>query len=209
MKTLLFLPLLTVLFTMNSIAQEEYVKKIRQTYLEFNKKIEIAENEDDSYLPAPFKIKTVQVRPALGPVNIEIAYYYEEQTNSTDEDQMELRNTTATLRKVIYTESMPSYTDCRELFFDTNGSLIFYYSKLTGNTCGEKRVYFNLGKMVKIKFNPLGLAECPDENDSYKLPDFTRYPGNYTKDDLDWEKWVLKYAGNHKKAFSGLFESLQ
>jgi hypothetical protein len=190
-------------------AQEEIVKKIRQDYLDYNKKLELLESGESSYITAPFKIKTTQIRPALGPVNIEIAYYFDEETSVLDTENPDNINTTGTLRKLIYTESMPSFTDYREIFFDNKGNLLFYYSKLTGNTCGEKRMYFNASKMIKIKINPLETRDCPEENGGYQLPDFTRYAGKFTKDDQDWEKWILKYAGYHKKTFQNLFESLQ
>jgi len=190
-------------------AQEEIVKKIRQDYLDYNKKLEHLESGESLYITAPFKIKTTQIRPALGPVNIEIAYYFDEETKVLDAENPDNMNTTGTLRKLIYTESMPSFTDYREIFFDNKGNLLFYFSKLTGNTCGEKRMYFNVSKLIKIKFNPLDTKECPEEDGGYQLPDFTRYTGKFTKEDLDWEKWILKYAGYHKKSFQNLFESLQ
>lgn len=209
MKQLIIILLSTILIFEGAFAQEEIVNQIRQIYIQYNKQTEDLESGPGNESGSPFKVKTVQVRPALGPVNIEISYYFDEITRPGSEENLDNRNTTGTLRKVVYSESMPSYTDYREVFFDAKGNLMFYYSRLTGSTCGEKRIYFNLGKMIKIKFNPLGPPVCPDEYDPYKLPDFTRYPGKFTKDDLDWEKWVLRYSANHKKAFSGLFESLQ
>lgn len=190
-------------------AQEEIVKKIRQDYLEYSKKLEMSESGEIVNVTAPFKIKTTQIRPALGPVNIEIEYFFDEETKAEESEHMEIRNTTGMLRKVVYTESMPSFTDYREIFFDGKGNLVFYFSKLTGNTCGEKRMYFNVSKLIKIKFNPLDTKECPEEDGGYQLPDFTRYTGKFNKEDLDWEKWILKYAGYHKKSFQNLFESLQ
>lgn len=189
--------------------QEETITKIRQNYIDYNKKIEQAEADEYFYPMAPFRIKTVQIRPGLGPVDIEISYYFDEETREDDSENMDIRNSIGTLRKVVTTESMPSFTNYCEYFLDEKGTLLFYYSKLTGNTCGEKRMYFNLSKMIKIKFNPLGTSDCPEEEDGFKLPDFTRYSGKFTKDDLDWEKWILKNAGFHKKAFQNLFESLQ
>jgi hypothetical protein len=209
MKRAKILFFILIFCTYHVSAQEETVKKIRQDYIDYNKKLEQIELGETNYVTSPFKIKTIQVRPALGPVDIEISYYFDEETKELETENMDLRNTLGTLRKVMIKEYMPSFTDYREIFFDAKGNLMFYYSKLTGNTCGEKRMYFNLGKMIKIKFNPLGEADCPKENDGYQLPDYTRYTGKFTKDDLDWEKWILKYAGFHKKAFQNLFESLQ
>jgi hypothetical protein len=209
MKQILLSLFSTILIFESAFTQEEIVNQIRQVYIQYNKHIEDLESGPGAGPTSPFKIKTVQVRPAMGPVDIEISYYFDEITRPGNNENMDTRNTTGTLRKVVYSESMPSFTDYREIFFDAKGNLMFYYSKLTGSTCGEKRIYFKLGKMIKIKFNPLGPPACPDGDDPYSLPDFTRFPGKFTKDDLDWEKWVLKYAGNHKKAFIGLFESLQ
>jgi len=99
---------------------------------------------------------------------------------------------------------MPSFTDYREFFYDGKGNILFYYSKLTGYICGEKRMYFDKGKLIKIKFNPIESKDCEE-----KLPDFTRSSGKFTKDDLDWEKWILKIAAFHTKAFLNMFETMQ
>jgi hypothetical protein len=190
-------------------AQEELVTKIRKTYTDYNNELEQYMSEGLDFMPQVFRIKTVQMRPALGPVEIEISYFFDEQTLETENPDNNSRNTKGVLRKIVYKEAMPSFTEYRELFYDTSGKLLFYYAKSTGSICGEKRVYFNQLKMVKIKFNPVTGKECPDENDPFRLMDFTRYPGKYTKDDLEWEKWILGYAGTHAKAFQNLFLSLQ
>jgi len=185
-------------------AQEEIVTKIRKSYTDFNQQIENFKAEGLDYMPAKYEIKTVQNRPALGPVDIRFTYFFDEFTNEKDEEDLSKRNTNGFLRKVVYSESMPSFTDYREFFFDEKGSLLFYYSKLTGYTCGEKRFYFDKGKLIKVKFNPIEAKDCED-----RLPDFTRNTGKFTKDDMDWEKWIIKLAGNHTKAFLNLFELSQ
>jgi len=197
------------LFSCSVLAQEETVKKIRQDYLEYNKKLQDSETEDGYFGSVPFKFETIQMRPALGPVNISLSYYYDEETKDSENDDTNNRNSIGTLRKIIYQESMPSYTEYREFFFDYKGALQFYYSKLTGYSCGEKRFYFDKVKLIKVKFNPLEGENCIEAVGEDKFPDFTRYPGKFTKDDLDWEKWILNHIAYHKKAFQNLFESLQ
>jgi hypothetical protein len=184
-------------------AQEEIVTKIRKSYTDFNQQLENYKAEGLDYMPAKYEIKTIQNRPALGPVDIRFTYFFDEFTNENEED-LGKRNTKGFLRKVVYSESMPSFTDYREFFFDEKGSLLFYYSKLTGYTCGEKRFYFDKGKLIKVKFNPIEAKDCED-----KLPDFTHNTGKLTKDDMDWEKWIIKVAGNHTKAFLNMFELSQ
>jgi hypothetical protein len=209
MKAKFAILLMVSFWALKLFAQEETVKIIRQDYLDYNKKLQESESGGINFMTSPFKIKTVQVRPALGPVDIEISYYFDEVTNTTEIEDTNVHNTQGTLRKIVYKESMPSYTDYREVFFDAKGNLQFYYSKLSGYTCGEKRMYFNLNKMIKIKFNPIEGSECVAGTTEDKFPDFVRYSGKFNKDDLDWEKWILKYSGFHKKAFLNLFESLQ
>jgi hypothetical protein len=200
--------LVFTIFTISfcSIAQEELVKKIRDDYVDYNKKSQQLESDG---INKPFKINTVQIRPALGPVEIEMAYYFDEENKDIASDGMDTRKATAILRKIVYKESMPSYTDYREVFFDSGGNLSFYYSKLTGYSCGEKRFYFSLSKLIKVKFNPIEGNDCFGEKNDEKFPDFTRYSGKFSKEDLDWEKWIVKYVVFHKKAFQNLFESLQ
>lgn len=190
--------------TSTLFSQEETVKEIRKIYIDYNKKIEDAKNEGVNYLPTKIEVSTIQNRPALGPVSFNITYFYDEHTN-IDENYDVMKNW-AIIRKVIYKEGMPSYTDYKEILFDENGNLIFFYSKLSGYTCGEKRFYFDKNKLVKVKFNPFENEDYMGEND---FPSFTRYGNNLNKDDLDWQKAILEEAAHHKKAFEHLYESTQ
>jgi len=190
----------------NSYSQEDIVKKIRQVYLDYNKQISESEAEGLDFHPPRFIIKNVQNRPALGPVNISISYYYDEHNNMEEaEDYASMKNWTV-VRKVIYTESMPSYTDYKEVLYDKKGNLLFYYVKSTGHDCGEKRFYFNKSKLIKVKFNPITDEQCSNDE---KFPSFTRYAGKLNKDDLDWEKWILKSAQSHKEVLDKLYNSTQ
>lgn len=185
-------------------AQEEIVSKIRKIYIDYNKQIESYAAEGLDFLPAKFEIKTTENRPALGPVEIKFTYFFDKiSKEGTGENEYE-QSTDGFLRKVVYTESMPSFTDYREFFYDEKGSLLFYYSKLTGYTCGEKRFYFDKGKLIKVKFNPIESKDCED-----KLADFTRSSGKFTKDDLDWEKWIIIVAGHHTNAFQNMFQLME
>lgn len=184
-------------------AQEDVVTKIRQSYNTYNQLIVGSNEEGLEYFPPHFEVKSTQNRPALGPVNISISYYYSE---ISDEEEPDWYRNEAIIRKVVYKESMPSYTDYQEFFYDENGKLIFYYSKLTGYSCGEKRLYFDNEKLIKIKFNPLTGEDCLSDE---KFPEFTRLSGKLTKDDLDWEKWTIKKAGRHQNALINLFKSTQ
>ena len=197
--------LLILVFSVNSFSQEEDVKKIREEYVKYNKLISDYESEGLSYFPPRFSIKTIQNRPALGPVNFDFTYYYDENTNIDEVDNPDLAKTWAIIRKVVYTEGMPSYQDYKEILYDEKGELLFYYSKLTGNTCGEKRFYFQNGKLIKIKFNPITHEDCSDDND---FPEFTRYAGKLTKDDIDWQKWILKDADDHKNTLLRLYDAI-
>lgn len=201
--TVLFILLFTIQANIQS--QEDIVKEIRKEYIAYNKFINDAKSEGMNYWPPKVSINTIQNRPALGPVNIEITYYYDEHTNR-EEVELENAKTWSVLRKVVYTESMPSYTDYKEILYDKDGKLLFYYSKLTGFTCGEKRFYFSKDKLIKIKFNPFESKDCSDDND---FPSFTHYKSNLTKDDLDWEKAIVNEAKNHKVALSNIFGSTQ
>jgi hypothetical protein len=186
-------------------AQEEIVNKIRKTYVDYNTLIEKYKKEGTDFLPARYEIKTVQNRPGLGPVQMNFTYFFDEFTKENVDENSTMPSTDGFLRKVVYTESMPSFTDYREFFYDEKGNLLFYYSKLTGYTCGEKRFYFDKGKLIKVKFNPIAGTDCGDD----KFPDFTRNVGKFIKDDLDFEKWILKVAENHNKAFLNMFETTQ
>jgi hypothetical protein len=196
---------LLIFSILNLSAQEEIVTKIRKAYTEYNTQLEKYKAEGTDFLPAKYEINTVQNRPALGPVQVKFSYYFDEVTKEVVGEEPDILSTEGFLRKVVYFESMPSFIDYREFFYDEKGNIIFYYSKLTGYTCGEKRFYFDKGKMIKIKFNPITDKDCGDE----KFPDFTRTTGKFTKDDLDWEKWVLKVASYHNKAFLNMFETTQ
>jgi hypothetical protein len=209
MKNCLILFILLFFFAFNISAQEEFVKKIRGDYVNYNAKIEKMLAGDTENSISPFKIKTSQIRPALGPVEIEITYYFDEKLKTGPNKAIEDPKYNGTIRKVVYTESMPSFTDYREIFYDSKGELCFYFSKLMGYTCGEKRMYFNLSKMIKIKFNPFEGSDCFGSQTDDKFPDFTRSEGKLTNDDLEWEKWIIKYATYHKKTFQNLFESFQ
>jgi hypothetical protein len=204
MKTLTCTLLFITIGLSGLFAQEEIVTKIRKAYTDYNNKLEADIFVEADYLPARYEIKTVQNRPGLGPVNVNFTYYFDEQTKGAIAEDDYVLNTEAFLRKVIITQSMPAFIDYIEIFYDEKGKLLFCYSKLTGYTCGEKRFYFDKGKMIKIKFNPIQANGCED-----KLPDFTRTTGSYTKDDLNWEKWVIKVAGNHSLAFQNMFQSME
>lgn len=191
------------LFVNTLFAQDDVIFAIRQEYNDYSKLIENSKEEGLDFFPPGFEINTVQNRPALGPVAIKITYYY---TEIGDEEEPDWYKNQAVIRKVIYIESMPSYKDYREFFYNESGQILFYYSKLTGYSCGEKRLYFSNGKLIKIKFNPLEGADCIGDE---KFPDFTRLTGKLTKDDLDWEKWVLDKAKIHVKAIENLYKGTQ
>lgn len=205
MKKKIILAILLVNSLLLLIGQEEAVTKIRKVYTEYNKQIDDYLAEDLDFMPARYEVKTTQNRPALGPVQMNFTYYFDEITKENVEGEEYDPNSEAILRKVVYTESMPSFNDYREFFYDEKGQLLFYYSKLTGYTCGEKRFYFDKGKLIKVKFNPITGANCDDE----KFPDFTRSTGKFTQDDLDFERWILKVDDSHTKAFLNMFEVSQ
>jgi hypothetical protein len=205
MKKILALSLFFI-FISTGFAQEEVVKKIRQTYIDYNKQITDSETEELNYLVPKFKINNVQNRPALGPVNISITYYYDEYSNAEEaESYAEIKNWTI-LRKVVFTEGMPSYTYYKEMFYDEKGNLLFYYIKSTGYECSEQRFYFDKDKLIKIKFNPITDEQCSNEEE---FPTFTRYAGELTKDDLSWEKWIIEKARKNKQILKDLYESTQ
>ncbi len=205
MKEKLILTILLVNSLLVLIAQEEKVTQIRKLYTDYNLQVEKYKSEGLDFSPASYEIKTVQNRPGLGPVKINFTYYFDEFSKENVEGESYDPNTEGILRKVVYTESMPSFTDYREFFFNEKGNLLFYYSKLTGYTCGEKRFYFEKGKLIKVKFNPLDGKNCNGD----QLPDLMHNSGKFTQDDLDFEKWILKVADNHTKAFLNMFESAQ
>lgn len=187
-------------------AQEAIVKKIRASYIAYNQKIAEAEKEGLDFYPPRFKITNVQNRPALGPVSINIVYFYDEHSNAEEaESYADLKNTVV-LRKIVYTEGMPSYTDYKETLFDEKGHLLFQYEKLTGYECSEKRFYFDKGKLIKIKFNPITNEQCSNEED---FPIYTRYAGQLTKDDLRREKWIFEKAEKNKQTLKSLYGSTQ
>ena len=190
----------------NSYSQEEMVKKIRQVYLNYNKQIKESEAEGLDFLPPKFKITNVQNRPALGPVSINITYYYDGHSNIEEAEGYADMKNWIILRKVVYTEGMPSYTDYKEMLFDEKGNLLFYYVKSTGYDCSEKRFYFNKNKLIKIKFNPIIHEQCSNEEE---FPSFARYTNNLTKEDLDWEKWIIKKAHKSKQIAKDLYNSTQ
>ncbi|MFN8258217.1 MAG: hypothetical protein U0W24_21190 [Bacteroidales bacterium] len=200
MKNLIFALFICFLSFSNLHAQEEIITKIRKVYNEYNSKLEADKASGMEFLPNRYEIKNIQNRPGLGPVNVNINYFFDETTTGNFAD--ENTETTSTLRKVVTIQSAPSFNDYTEFFYSENGQLLFCYSKLTGYFCGEKRFYFDKGKMIKIKFNALDVAGCED-----KQNEFTRTTGSYTKEDLNWEKWVIKIAQNHSVAFKNLFES--
>jgi hypothetical protein len=201
--------LLSILFIFSTIkisSQEEIVKKIRQTYIEYNKQLAESEKEGLDFYPPRFTINNVQNRPALGPVTISITYFYDEHSNAEEaEGYADLKNWVI-LRKVIYTEGMPSYTEYKETLFDEKGNLLFHYIKSTGYECGEKRFYFNKDKLIKIKVNPITDEQCSNEED---FPVYTKYAEKFTKDDLRWEKWVLNKALKNKQILENLYNSTQ
>ncbi|NJO91542.1 MAG: hypothetical protein HC831_23210 [Chloroflexia bacterium] len=205
MKKILTVGLFSFFIT-TLVSQEDIVKKIRQTYIDYNKQITDSEAEGLDYLPPCFKINNVQNRPALGPVNISVTYYYDEYSNAEEaESYAELKNW-VTLRKAVYTEGMPSYTDYKEMLYDEKGNLLFYYVKSTGYECSEKRFYFDKGKLIKIAFNPFKDEQCSNEEE---FPTFTRYAGKLTKDDLGWEKWIIEKAQKNKQLLNDLYNSTQ
>ena len=165
---------IALLLGLSALTQENIVKKIRQAYINYNKQISEAEIEGLDFHPPCFKVSNVQNRPALGPVNISITYYYDEHSNLEEgEDNAQVKNW-AIIRKVIYTEGMPSYTDYKEMLFDEKGNPLFYYIKSTGYNCSEKRFYFDNSKLIKVQFNPIKYEQCSNDEE---FPTFTRYTG--------------------------------
>jgi hypothetical protein len=207
MKNLITICLLLA-FTFTVTSQEEIVNRIRDEYVNYGKIIEdIQQGNINNYI-SPFNIKTTQIRPGLGPVTIEMTFYFDEKEKYSEPDHMDVPLYEGTIRKVVYTESMPSFTEYREFFFDAKGNFLFYYKKITGYVCGEERLYFNNSKLIKIKSNPLEEKDCPEDMVMSKLPDYTRYTGKFTKGDLIFEKGIIKQATHYKNVFQNLYDSM-
>ena len=201
-----FLLIACISITTISNSQENIVKKIRLAYIEYNTEVADAEKEGLEAFPPSFKIKNVQNRPALGPVSISIIYYYDEHSNVEEAEGYIDLKTEIVLRKIVYTEGMPSYTDYKETFYDEKGNLLFHYIKSTGYDCSEKRFYFDKGKLIKVKFNPIIHEQCSNKEES---PSFTRYVAKLTKDDLSWEKWITEKSKQNKLILENLYNSTQ
>jgi hypothetical protein len=204
-KTFTFCLLLT--FAFSAFSQEEVIIRIREEYEKYSKFIEDLQQGNSNNYISPFSIKTTQIRPGLGPVTIEMTYYFDENEKYSEPDHMDEPEREGIIRKVIYTESMPSFTEYREFFYDPKGNFLFYYMKITGYTCGENRLYFNNLKLIKIKSNPINDAET-EVMVTRKLADFTRYTGKFTKEDLILEKAITKQAANYKNVFRNLYDSM-
>jgi hypothetical protein len=204
-KTLTICLILALAFS--TFSQEEVVKKIREEYEKYTKVIEELQQGNSNNFISPFNIKTTQVRPGLGPVTIEMTYYFDEKEKYSEPDHMDVPKHEGIIRKVVYTESMPSFTEYREFFYDPKGNFLFYYMKTNGYTCGENRLYFNNLKLIKIKSNPIDDAET-EGMVTTKLPDYTRYAGKFTKDDLITEKAIIKQASHYKNVFRNLYDSM-
>jgi hypothetical protein len=90
-----------------------------------------------------------------------------------------------------------------EYFYGENGDLVFHYLHSTGYECGEKRFYFNEGRLLKLKVNPI------DDVHSVKSALTKKYEvyeaaGNFRDRDRTEADHVLKKADEYKKIFASV-----
>ena len=156
-KTKLFFSFFFVLFVLPSSAQSEAVKKIRAKYYETAAYIQSMKDGDKKNYH--FSLTADHVLPGTGSQTQQIDFYFKS-IEADDEGNYEY-----ILLQVnrSYNVSM-SYRVYEEFLFDDN-NLVFYFERVTGVKCGEKRMYFKNEKLVDLKTKTL--PDCDEETQMY------------------------------------------
>jgi len=152
---LLLIIVLTVSVTIAD-AQEEKIKEIRRLYYEASALTD-KQNKDDS--PKELYSLTVnRVLPGIGPQEKNINFFYK--TEQDDEGQETHR-----LVKVHNSYTIgPLYRVYEEYLFE-NDKLIFYFERVTGDECGEMRMYFSGDRLIDMSTKQI--EGCKEESQMY------------------------------------------
>ena len=150
MKTI-FALCLTVLFFSFSYAQttEKTVEKIRTYYTEVTEKATAAETEDDQGEFGDLIMNELVINKrnhqwrAVGRFQETYKFFYK----TTGEDLYP-----ETLVKVVVDRHASSRSYTEEYLYNEKGALLFYFQKAENDEeiPAERRVYFNLGKAIRI-----------------------------------------------------------
>ncbi len=110
----------------------------------------------------------------------------------------------AVLRKVVSRKSRPGRDGVEEFVYAENGELIFYFSHMEGCTCGEERVYFKEGRLIRLQLKEVESQGCEEP-----LPNLTWEGSALTDEHQLAAGLVLKHAHRHRQAFDNLYEELE
>lgn len=188
MKHLLFIFLLVAGTTVNTQAQDDAVKNIRRIYYETAAKIEAQQKGNAEY--GEYKLTVNRSLPGTGPQEQNLHFFFEIIQNEAAISHKLLqvnRNYNISNRYRVY----------EEFLFDET-QLIFYFEQVSGDECGEIRMYFEDERAVKIV--PKQVKGCDEESQMY-LENDVNSRVNYTD----------KLYGLHKQTqkIYTLFEDIQ
>lgn len=156
-KTKLFFSLILVLFVLPLSAQSDAVKKIRTKYYETAAYIQSM--KDGEKMNYHFSLTADHVLPGTGSQTQQIDFYFK----STEAD--EEGNYEYILLQVNRSYNISaSYRVYEEFLFDDN-NLVFYFERVTGVECGEKRMYFEHDRIVDLQTKTL--PDCDEETQMY------------------------------------------
>lgn len=146
--------------------QESEIKRIRNVFTETNKKIEDNQATGSKYCIEIIKDRIV---PGVGPQITSTKLFFHENY----EDYLK---SSKILLKAVVTYNVAQSLSVYEEYLFENNKVIFYYEKLKGYTCGEKRFYFKNNKLIKLKSNPISCEYFEELLEDYeKNSNFSEY----------------------------------
>lgn len=162
MKAILCFTTFVLLVVMSTLGgSPAKIKEIRERY---NAVSELIEHEE--LLCHEIVFKTLV--PGIGYQFTNTRFYYEFLQNGETGEILE-----SPLIKITMDYSIAASVHFYiEYLFDESENVVFYFLKAQGAECGEQRFYFDEGKLIKVKCNPLD--ECDESEAGYIYKEYER-----------------------------------
>jgi hypothetical protein len=188
MKYFLFSTACLFLLHTTANAQSEKIEEIRKIYYDVGAKIS-AQEKGDSHKEV-YRFSVNMMLPGIGPQEKELDFYY-----NTEQDYEGQQ--THKLVKVRNSYNVGLLYRMYEEYLFKNDTLIFYYEKVSGDECGEIRMYFSGDKLIKLKTTQV--EGCDTASQMY--PEEQNESGNNY---IERIAYVQKQAKHLVKAFNNM-----
>lgn len=200
MKKITFVFLLFAVSAFYCDAQESLINVIRERYNEIQAQIA------DEYMK-PLLLTFDINRPGIGMQKSTIKFYWNNMSSESYGEDAQGNTAYLTARElsmaVIEYNVAGSAFYHIEYVYDKSGSLVFYFQRSLEGEVGEKRLYFNNGKLIKDLSRTY---ERTDENGNGKMTGETSSVTNFSDESKKLAETLLNNASEYKKHFESLFK---